>query len=94
MNMNYFGAKTGAAAVTAAVAAVGWAFIPAARADEQYKADRTYCMSGRASEARDLCLKEAAAAQAERQRGSHARGKHVSAKHDKVSGPHKSASTP
>ena len=47
------------------------AAIPA-QADEQYKEDRAYCMSGQASEARDLCLKEAAAAQAERQRGAHA----------------------
>jgi len=42
------------------------AAIPA-HADQQYQEDRTYCMSGQASEARDLCLKEAAAAEAERQ---------------------------
>ena len=47
------------------------AAIPA-QADEQYREDRGYCMSGQASEARDLCLTEAAAAQAERQRGAQA----------------------
>jgi hypothetical protein len=94
MNMTYFKAKMGAVAATAAVAAAGWAFLPAAHADEQYKADRAYCMSGEATEARDLCLKEAAAAQADRQRGSQPHRKHVSAKHDKASAPDKSASTP
>jgi hypothetical protein len=53
------------ALIAAAVAAL--APIAAAHADAQYQADRQYCMSGQASEARSLCLKEAAAAQAERQ---------------------------
>ena len=57
------------------------AAIPA-QADEQYREDRAYCMSGQASEARDLCLKEAAAAQADRQRGTSAMShrKHTSGK--------------
>jgi hypothetical protein len=47
-----------------------------ALADSQYQADRAYCMSSEAQESRTLCLKEAAAAQAERQRGSHATSAH------------------
>jgi len=58
-------------AAAVGVAAAGLAFIAPACGDAQYKVDRTYCMSGEASEARDLCLNEAAAAQAERQKGLH-----------------------
>ena len=58
-------------AAAVGVAAAGLAFIAPAYGDAQYKADRKYCMSGEAAEARDLCLKEAAAAQAERQKGLH-----------------------
>ena len=47
-----------------AAAVVGLAPAMPSHADDQYKADRAYCMSGSASEARGLCLKEAAAAQA------------------------------
>jgi hypothetical protein len=68
-----------------------------AQADAQYKADRAYCMSGEASEARDLCLKEAAAAQAERQEGPHGaatHNKHRSTKKDAAAAPERSASTP
>jgi len=44
----------------------------------QYKTDVAYCKSGQASEARSLCLKEAAAAQADRelQRGAHRKSRH------------------
>jgi hypothetical protein len=62
--------KIATLAAMAAAALAAAAFAPPAHADAQYKSDRAYCMSGQASEARDLCLKEAAAAQADRQRGS------------------------
>ena len=63
--------KGAAAPVVTAIAAAGVAFALAAHADAQYKADRVYCTSGEASEARDVCLKEVAATQTDRQRGSH-----------------------
>jgi hypothetical protein len=62
--------RTGTILTTAVITAAGLGFVPSANADEQYKADRAYCMSGSAAEDRDLCLKEAAAAQAQRQRES------------------------
>jgi len=77
--MNHLNDFTKGAFITAIAAAALYATIPA-HADPQYQQDRAYCMSGQASEARDLCLREAAAAQAERQhasRGTHA--KHASA---------------
>ena len=95
--MTYLKTKMGTVGAMAAVAAAGLSFIPAAHADALYKADRTYCMSGEAAEARDLCLKEAAAAQADRQKGSHSAGmhhKHRSAKQEAPAAPEKSASTP
>jgi len=82
---------------TVVAATAGVAAFTVAHADVQYKADRTYCMSGAASEARDLCLKEAAAAQAERQRGSHpaaAHPTHRSAKQAAPAASEKSASSP
>ena len=88
--------KMGTCGAIAAVAAAGLSFIPAAHADALYKADRAYCMSGEATEARDLCLKEAAAAQADRQKGSHSAAmhhKHRSAKQAAPAVPEKSAST-
>ena len=66
--MAYLKTTMGSVGALAAVTVAGLAFIPTAHADALYKADRAYCMSGEASQARDLCLKEAAAAQAERQR--------------------------
>lgn len=89
--------KMASMAPIAAVAAVTLAFSAPAHADAQYKADRAYCMSGQASEARALCLKEAAAAQADRQHGSHSAAmhlKHRSAKKEAPAAPDKSASTP
>ena len=74
--MTYFKTSIGSIGAMAAVAAAGLAFIPTAHADAQYKADRAYCISGEPSEARALCLKEAAAAQAERQKGSHGAAMH------------------
>jgi hypothetical protein len=65
--MAHLNSKAGLLA-TVAVFTAAIAPVTAAHADAQYTADRAYCMSGRASEARDLCLKEAAAAQAERQK--------------------------
>lgn len=82
---------------TAAAAIAALAPVTAAHADAQYKADRAYCMSGQASEPRDLCLKEAAAAQADRQHGSHSavvHRKHRSAKQEAPAATGKSASTP
>jgi hypothetical protein len=84
-------------AAMAAVAAGGLGVVAPAHADAQYKADRAYCMSGNASEARDLCLKEAAAAQADRQKGSHegaTHQRHRSAGKGAAAAPDKSASTP
>ena len=95
--MTYFKTSIGSIEAMAAVAAAGLAFVPTAHADAQYKADRVYCISGEASEPRDLCLKEAAAAQAERQKGSHSAAmhhKHRSAKQNAPAAPEKSASTP
>ena len=95
--MTYFKTTMGSVGAMAAVAAAGLAFIPTAHADAQYKADRAYCMSGEASEARDLCLKEAAAAQAERQKGPHGAAmhhKHRSVKKDAAAAPEKSAIAP
>jgi hypothetical protein len=94
--MPYFKSAKGSIAAMAAAAA-GLTFIAPAHADAQYKADRVYCMSGQASEARDLCLKEAAAAQADRQKGSHGAAmhhKHYSVEKDAPAAPDKSASTP
>jgi hypothetical protein len=94
--MRSFRTKLGAAGAVTAVAAAGLGFVPAAHGDEQYRADRAYCMSGQASEARDLCLKEAAAAQADRQRGSHdaTHHGHRRAKSEATASPEKSASAP
>ncbi len=95
--MTYFKTTMGSVGSVAAVAAAGLAFIPTAHADAQYKAVRAYCMSGEASEARDLCLKEAAAAQAERQNAPHSAAmhhKHPSVKKDAAAAPEKSASAP
>jgi len=80
--MTHLKASTRKLAFIAAIAAAALCAAIPAQADQQYKEDRAYCMSGQASEARDLCLKEAAAAQAERQRGSHAvsHRKHTSSK--------------
>lgn len=94
--MTYFKTTMGSVGAIA-VAAAGLAFIPTAHADAQYKADRAYCMSGEASEDRDLCLKEAAAAQNERQKAPHRAAmhhKHRNAKQDPPAAPEKSASTP
>ncbi|MDQ2737012.1 MAG: hypothetical protein M3Y55_18940 [Pseudomonadota bacterium] len=95
--MSYLKTTMGSVGAMVAVAAAGLAFIPTAHADAQYKADRAYCMSGEASEARDLCLKEAAAAQAERQEGPHGavmHHKHRSVRKDAAAAPERSASTP
>ena len=54
----------------ALVALAGLAAAAPALADRLYDADRAYCMRGEATEARSLCLKEAAAALADRQRKS------------------------
>ena len=64
----------------AATALAALAPVAAARADAQYQADRAYCTSGQASEARSLCLKEAAAAQAEREKSSRHAAGHSAAK--------------
>ena len=74
--MTYINRIKSSAAAMAAVTAAGLGVVAPAHADAQYKADRAYCMSGSASESRDLCLKEAAAAQADRQKGSHERATH------------------
>ena len=52
----------------ALLALAGLAAAAPAFADQLYQADRAYCMRGEATEARSLCLKEAAAALADRQR--------------------------
>lgn len=95
--MSYLKTTMGSVGAMAAVAAAGLAFIPRAHADAQYKADRAYCVSGEASEPRDLCLKEAAAAQAERQEDPHGavmHHKHRSVKKAAAAAPERSASTP
>jgi hypothetical protein len=94
MTMAYLKTKMGA---LAAAAITVLAPATAAHADAQYKADGDYCMSGQASEARDLCLKEAAAADAERQKSSRPAPmphKRHSAKQEAAATPEKSASTP
>jgi hypothetical protein len=67
-------------------------------ADPLYEADRAYCMRGEATEARSLCLKEAAAALADRQGKAHASGKrhttHQAGSETKVQSADKPASTP
>jgi hypothetical protein len=94
--MSDFRITLGRVGATAAVVASGLAFVSAAHADEPYKADRAYCVSGEASEARNLCLKEAAAAQADRQRGSHGTTNraHRKSKSKSAASPEKSASSP
>jgi hypothetical protein len=76
ITMTCFNLKVGKAALIATTTTFALGWVVPAHADEQYKEDRAYCMSGRASEPRDLCLKEAAAAQAERQRDSHGTSHH------------------
>jgi hypothetical protein len=78
--MTYLNTNCRRAAFVVGIAAL-CAAIPA-HADQQYQEDRTYCMSGQASEARDLCLKEAAAAQADRQQAASGTShrKHASAR--------------
>ena len=88
--------KPATAIQIAIVCAACFAAASPARADAQYKADRAYCMSGQASETRDLCLKEAAAAQADRQKdlqGTALRHKSRSAKQDAPAASGKSAGT-
>ena len=53
-------------------------------ADQSYESDRAYCMGGKATEPRDLCLKEAKAALADRQGKSHG-GSKRHAKHHAAS---------
>ena len=93
--MTHLKASTRKLAFIAAIAAAALCASIPAQADQQYKEDRAYCMSGQASEARDLCLKEAAAAQAERQR--HANGasshKHTSTKQAGANGSDKASDT-
>ncbi|MDQ2762181.1 MAG: hypothetical protein M3Y22_01380 [Pseudomonadota bacterium] len=50
----------------ALLALAGLAAAAPAFADQLYQADRAYCMGGEATEARSLCLKEAAAALSDR----------------------------
>lgn len=96
--MNSSPTKMGAALAVAALAAAGSTFMTAAHADPQYNADRAYCRSGDASEARDLCLKEAMAAQAERQRSSRGaervHAERQASKPKAAPAPEKAASTP
>jgi hypothetical protein len=82
ITMTYLKASVSKPVFIAAIAAATLCAAIPAQADEQYRQDRAYCMSGQASEARDLCLKEAAAAQAERQQGAHpmSHRKHTSSK--------------
>ena len=89
--------RTRRPALTLAIAAAALAPIGVVHADAQYKADRAYCLSGEASEARDLCLKEAAAAQADREKGadrSAVHHKHRSEKQSAASPAAKGASNP
>lgn len=95
--MTYINRIKSSVATMAAVAAAGFGVVAPAHADAQYKADRAYCMSGNASESRDLCLKEAAAAQADRQKGSHegpTHHRHRGAGTGAAAAADKSASTP
>ena len=52
------------------LALAGAAAVAPASADQLYQADRANCMRGEATEAQLLCLIEAAAAMADRERGA------------------------
>jgi hypothetical protein len=69
--------QAGAIALALAMAPAAWSMGPTghksmSQARQQYQQDREYCRSGQATEPRDLCLKEAAAAYAE----ASGRGRH------------------
>jgi hypothetical protein len=70
--------RIGAVAFALAMAPAAWSMGPMghrsmSEARQQYQQDREYCTSGQATEARALCLKEAAAAYAEARQGDSTR---------------------